>query len=113
MSGLTTHVLDIYSGCPAAGVRVQLWQLNAPDKEQLLLETVTNVQGRCELASKLQAGEYAIHFFIGDYFKPLLKATQPMFLNRVPIQFYIADSEQHYHVPLVASPWAYSTYRGS
>ncbi len=113
MSSLSTHVLDTYSGCPAAGVRVQLWQLGTQDAKQLLLETETNQQGRAELATHLAEGEYALYFLIGDYFKPLLNPAKPMFLNVLPIQFYMAEPNQHYHVPLVVSPWAYSTYRGS
>lgn len=112
MASLTTHVLDTYSGTPAKGVCVQLWQLG-PQGNRKLQELETNQQGRCELASDLAVGEYALHFFIGDYFKPVLNPAKPMFLNMVPIHFYIAEADQHFHVPLVASPWAYSTYRGS
>lgn len=112
MTGLTTHILDTSAGCPAAEVRVELWQIEAG--ELCWLTTAhTNAQGRCSLATQLQEGEYQIRFFVGDYFVRTQLLSKPTFLQTVPVQFYVADVDQHYHVPLVVSPWAYSTYRGS
>jgi 5-hydroxyisourate hydrolase len=116
MLGLTTHVLDIYTGVPAQGVKLQLWKVasNSSDEQlSLLAETVTNQQGRAELAPTLEVAEYVIYFFVGDYFKPMLNSDSHGFLTKVPVRFFVADASQHYHVPLVTSPWAYSTYRGS
>lgn len=116
---LTTHVLDIFHGAPAAGVQIQLWHVDATSDQKTLLKTVTtNGDGRTDrpllTEGELQTGTYELVFAIGDYFRQRAVAlTQPAFLDRVPIQFGIADANAHYHVPLLASPWAYSTYRGS
>jgi 5-hydroxyisourate hydrolase len=104
---LTTHVLDIAQGRPAAGVAITLVRL--PERV-LLAEAVTNADGRTDapLAPELAAGEYELEFAVGDYF-----GDAQRFLDRIPIRFAIADPAAHYHVPLLVSPWAYSTYRGS
>lgn len=112
MSGLTTHILDTYSGKPANGVKVELLRCDAHGQMQLVLQTTSNAQGRCELASAAEAATYMIRFYIGDYFKPVL-GDAAAFLDCVPVVFNLAHPSQHYHVPLVVSPWAYSTYRGS
>lgn len=108
MKGLTTHVLDTMRGQPAAGMKIELWSL---DKSVLVKTVETNVDGRTESpllsAEEIAAGSYEIVFFVGDYF------NERRFLDRVPVRFNIADTESKYHVPLLASPWAYSTYRGS
>ena len=103
---LTTHVLDIAQGRPAAGVAITLVRL--PGRE-VLAEAVTNADGRTDapLRPTLPAGEYELEFAVGDYF------GDAGFLDRVPVRFFIADPDAHYHVPLLVSPWAYSTYRGS
>jgi hydroxyisourate hydrolase len=104
---LTTHVLDIAQGRPAAGIAITLVRL--PGREPLA-SAVTNADGRTDapLAAKLAVGEYELEFAVGDYFQ-----AETPFLDRVPIRFFIADPDAHYHVPLLVSPWAYSTYRGS
>jgi 5-hydroxyisourate hydrolase len=106
--GLTTHVLDTARGRPAAGVRIDL--LRVADGE-LLRTTTTNADGRTDEPllgeGELQATEYELVFAVGDYF------GERAFLDRVPVRFSIADPEAHYHVPLLVSPWSYSTYRGS
>ncbi|XHX77296.1 MAG: hydroxyisourate hydrolase [Stenomitos frigidus ULC029] len=119
MSGkLTTHVLDTARGCPAAGLTIALWSI-APSGEKTLLKTLhTNADGRTAsplLADgALQTGVYELVFSVGDYFAQHLQdLPTPPFLNEIPIQFGIADTTAHYHVPLLASPWSYSTYRGS
>ena len=114
---LSTHVLDTVSGKPAAGVKVVLKELGS-SAEALLKETVTNADGRTDApllgGGPLRIGSYEIAFHIGAYFAAHDAATsRPPFLDVVPIRFAIAEPEGHYHVPLLASPWAYSTYRGS
>jgi 2-oxo-4-hydroxy-4-carboxy-5-ureidoimidazoline decarboxylase len=114
---LSTHVLDLVSGRPAMGVRVILQEL-AGGSEGVFKEAVTNADGRTDaplLAGRpLRIGSYEIAFHIGAYFVERGVATsRPPFLDVVPIRFAIAEPEAHYHVPLLASPWAYSTYRGS
>jgi 5-hydroxyisourate hydrolase len=101
LSTLSTHVLDTARGRPAAGVAIRL----SRDGERLA-ETVTDEDGRARLGT-LPAGRYELEFAVGDYF------GDAPFLDRVPIRFTISDPAAHYHVPLLVSPWAYSTYRGS
>lgn len=114
---LTTHVLDTAQGRPAANLRIELWRLES-DARTLLKTTRTNADGRTDApllaGAELKAGVYELVFALGDYFaeQPVATATPP-FLDRVPVRFGIADDAGHYHVPLLASPWAYSTYRGS
>jgi 5-hydroxyisourate hydrolase len=116
MGKLTTHVLDTAQGRPAANLQIELWRLQ--DDERRLLKTVqTNADGRTDaplLVDDLVPGVYELVFAVGDYFagQPVTTSTPP-FLDRVPVRFVIADADAHYHVPLLASPWAYSTYRGS
>ncbi len=114
---LSTHVLDTVSGRPAAGVKIVLEELGA-SAEGLLKETITNADGRTDAplfgGGPLRIGSYEIAFHIGAYFAAQAVTTsRPPFLDVVPIRFAIAEPEAHYHVPLLASPWAYSTYRGS
>lgn len=116
---LTTHVLDTMHGHPAAQVIVQLWRLDADGEGRTLLKTVhTNADGRTESplleGEQLVVGTYELLFAVGEYFARQDVATpQPPFLDMVPIRFSIADPAAHYHVPLLVSPWAYSSYRGS
>ena len=118
---LTTHVLDTARGCPAWGVSIELWRYNAQDHtERSLLKTVTtNTDGRTNEAllanDELTTGIYELVFIVGKYFGEHGGAdhTQLPFLNRIPVRFGIADASAHYHIPLLVSPWAYSTYRGS
>jgi 5-hydroxyisourate hydrolase len=112
---LTTHVLDTAHGCPAADVLVRLY---ARGNAVLLAETRTNADGRCDaplLAGEaLRAGRYLLTFDIADYFRARgVTLSEPPFLDRVEIAFGIADPDAHYHVPLLVSPFSYSTYRGS
>ena len=119
MSGrLTTHVLDTRDGRPAADVRIELWSVDVDGRRALLRTVSTNADGRTDgplLADGgLQAGIYELVFDVGDYFRGRsATAVEPAFLDRVPVRFGIADPDAHYHVPLLVSPWAYSTYRGS
>jgi len=113
MSGLTTHVLDTMHGRPAAGVTLRLLHEGEP-----LVEAVTNMDGRCDkplLANgSLAPGVYRLEFEIGDYFRDLgVQLPVPAFLDTVVIDFGVAEGAAHYHVPLLVSPFGYSTYRGS
>jgi 5-hydroxyisourate hydrolase len=116
---LTTHVLDLFSGRPAAGVAVEVYRIDAESGERERLSvTRTNTDGRTDspllAGDALVAGIYEIVFSVGDYFATLGAANAPVrFLDRVPIRFGVADPEANYHVPLLATPWGYSTYRGS
>ena len=115
---LTTHILDTMRGKPGAGVRVELFALDAGGAPRRIAEAVTNADGRTEtplLAGEaMKAGRYELLFHIGDYFKRSgAAAGDPPFLDVVPVRFAVADPAAHYHVPLLASPWSYTTYRGS
>lgn len=114
---LSTHVLDTAHGCPASGMKIELWSL-ARGQRTLLKTTITNADGRPEIpllpAEEMRPGNYEIIFFVGDYFAgQKLLLPQPLFLDQVPVRFGIADAGASYHVPLLCSPWSYSTYRGS
>ena len=120
MGRLTTHVLDTANGRPASGVSVRVYALDAADSHgrRLLRDVVTNADGRCDAplleGEGFAAGRYEIVFGAGAYFNALGTAQpQPPFVDEVVIRFGIADAAQHYHVPLLVSPWSYSTYRGS
>jgi 5-hydroxyisourate hydrolase len=117
MGKLTTHVLDTAHGRPGAGIALHLYRLNGDDRD-LLVTTQTNADGRCNAplleGAEFTRGTYEIDFAIGDYFAELgLKLPQPRFVDVVILRFGIADADAHYHVPLLASPFSYSTYRGS
>ena len=122
MGRLTTHVLDTANGRPAAGVRVRVYAIGDGDGDsgarRLLREGVTNGDGRCDAplveGEEFKAGRYEIVFGAGAYFAALgTSLAQPAFVGDVVLRFGIADAAQHYHVPLLVSPWSWSTYRGS
>jgi len=108
MSGLTTHVLDTARGCPARGMMIELWSI---DQARMIKKSPTNFDGRTDSpllnAEEMLTGTYEIVFCVGDYF------GERRFLDRVPVRFSIEDAAGKYHVPLLVSPWSYSTYRGS
>lgn len=117
MGRLTTHVLDTMHGCPAAGLAVSLYRMGGAGAEPLLTRA-TNADGRCDgpllEGAALLPGVYELRFRVGDYFRQ--KGTplaDPPFLDEVPVRFGVHDPAAHYHVPLLVSPFAYSTYRGS
>ncbi len=114
MAGLTTHVLDTANGRPAAGVAIRLYGLSGGRK--LLTSTETNSDGRTDeplLDAAFVSGEYELEFDTGDYFASLgVASTSQPFLGTVVIRCGLVSGER-YHVPLLASPWSYSTYRGS
>ncbi|MFI5273128.1 MAG: hydroxyisourate hydrolase [Ktedonobacterales bacterium] len=119
MSGaLTTHVLDTAAGRPAAGMVVELWRYDSSGVASLLKTARTNADGRPDApllaGAELRPGMYELVFAVAAYFRAQGHTLpEPPFLDRVPVRFGIADTGAHYHVPLLASPWAYSTYRGS
>ena len=118
MGKLTTHVLDTMHGSPAAGMAVRLYRLDAPDGVQPLKSLQLNADGRADAAllegEALQPGRYRLVFAVAAYFTARgVELPEVPFLDEVPLDFGIADASSHYHVPLLTSPWSYSTYRGS
>ena len=117
MGKLTTHVLDTAHGRPGAGIRIELYRLE--DTQRIALgRTQTDADGRCAQplleGAAFGAGEYELVFHAGDYFAALgIALPTPRFVDRVVLRFGIADAAAHYHVPLLVSPWSYTTYRGS
>lgn len=117
MGKLSTHVLDITQGKPGAGVKVALYAVGAQGRT-LIKTDVTNADGRCSAplleGETMKPGKYELVFGAGDYFAAQgVELPEPRFIDDVTIAFGVAGAEQNYHVPLVVSPWAYSTYRGS
>ena len=116
MTKLTTHVLDIYSGKPGKGIKVDLFFLNGENKEKINT-IVLNNDGRSDLPlaenDKFKSGKYELVFYIGDYFKSIVKNNGLPFLDDVVIRFGISNNKESYHVPLLVSPWSYSAYRCS
>jgi 5-hydroxyisourate hydrolase len=117
MGKLSTHVLDTTQGKPGAGVALELYAV-ADGARTLLLRTATNADGRCDAplleGEALRVGQYELVFAAGDYFAAQgVALPSPRFVDRVTIAFGVADAAQNYHVPLVVTPWSYSTYRGS
>lgn len=113
---LTTHVLDTANGCPAAGMGVDLFQAHG-DHAHLIRSIVTNCDGRSDkpllIGADFAEGAYELHFNVGPYFAKKGMAVEEPFLNVVPVHFIVSDRSAHYHVPLLVSPFGYSTYRGS
>ena len=117
MGYLTTHVLDVSAGKPAAQIEIRLFRLHNEDR-QLLASVKTNSDGRCDgpLAADASfvAGTYELVFHAGDYFRRCgLVQEEPAFLEDVVLRFGVSDPAAHYHVPLLLAPYSYSTYRGS
>jgi 5-hydroxyisourate hydrolase len=114
MGRITTHVLDTAAGRPAAGLKVVLSRLDT--MPAIVAEAVTNADGRIDRplleGSNFAIGRYEIVFHVGDYFRAGIALPDPPFLDLVPLRFGVAE-DAHYHVPLLVSPYAYSTYRGS
>jgi len=115
MGRLTTHVLDTANGCPGAAIRIDLFRIG---QEVAIARMVTNADGRCDKplleGGNFVAGEYELVFHAGEYFNARGQQDgEHRFLDRVVIRFGINDKNQHYHVPLLLSPYGYSTYRGS
>ena len=115
MTKLTTHCLDTFSGKPAKGVKVDVYLVSG--KREKLNTIVLNNNGRSEKplveGSDFKEGQYELVFFVGDYFKKITNLDQLQFLDDVVVRFGISNNNENYHVPLLVSPWSYSTYRGS
>lgn len=117
MGHLTTHVLDTQSGRPAAGLRIDLFRVDGEARAELKVVT-TNDDGRVDQPllqeGVFEAGVYELVFHAGDYFRHRgVDLPDPPFLDRISIRFGVSDAAAHYHVPLLVTPWSYSTYRGS
>ncbi|PRD45749.1 hydroxyisourate hydrolase [Phyllobacterium phragmitis] len=118
MGKLSTHVLDTANGRPAAAMRLELYRIHSDGKAELVKRAVTNLDGRTDdplLADGgLEAGRYELQFHVAEYFSGQgADLSDPPFLDLIPIRFAIANADGNYHVPLLVSPWSYSTYRGS
>ena len=113
---LTTHVLDTYNGKPGNGIKGILYKFEGPNKKKIR-DFKLNKDGRCDGPilenDNFKIGKYEIQFFCGDYFKKFTKLDNIPFLDDVVIRFGISEKNEHYHVPLLISPWSYTTYRGS
>jgi 5-hydroxyisourate hydrolase len=117
MAGITTHVLDTTTGMPGAGMRIDFSVL-VDGAYRLLKSVVTNADGRTdEMLLKPEdtvVGQYALVFHVDEYFRRLgMKLPEPSFIGEVPVRFAVFDPKQHYHVPMLATPWSCATYRGS
>ncbi|HET8897381.1 MAG TPA: hydroxyisourate hydrolase [Rhodanobacteraceae bacterium] len=117
MGQLTTHVLDTHAGKPAAGLAIHLYALDG-DRRVHIKSVASNADGRVDgpllQGDVFVAGTYELDFHAGDYFRACgLDLPEPAFLDRITIRFGISDVHAHYHVPLLLTPWSYSTYRGS
>ena len=115
---LSTHVLDTYSGRPASGVAIEFFEVASWGEPHLLSRAITNADGRTDrpliAEQPIPIAQYELRFGIGEYFaRQAISATDPPFLGVVPIRFAVAEPEAHYHVPIIVTPWSYSTYRGS
>ena len=117
MTKLTTHVLDIYSGKPGKGIKVDLYFYENDNQKSKINTIVLNNDGRSDKALiegvNFKEGKYELIFFVGDYFKKITEISKIPFLDDVVVKFGISNIKEHYHVPLLVSPWSYSTYRGS
>lgn len=118
MGKLSTHVLNTADGCPAEGVRLTLHRIDSDGVRQLLATAMTNADGRTDEpllpAEGMMAGQYELTFYVGEYFRGQdVPLAGQLFLEDIPVRFAISDVQGNYHVPLLVTPWSYSTYRGS
>ena len=115
MTKLTTHCLDTFSGKPAKGIKIDVYTVSG--KREKINSVVLNNDGRSDKplieGDNFKEGQYELVFFVGDYFKKITETPRIPFLDDVVIKFGISNAKEHYHVPLLVSPWSYSTYRGS
>ena len=117
MTKLTTHVLDIYSGKPGSNIKVDLYFYDKNSQKSKINSIILNDDGRSNNAlvegDSFKSGKYELVFFVGEYFKKITDLQEISFLDEVIIKFGVSDSNENYHIPLIVSPWSYSTYRGS
>ena len=113
MTKLTTHALDTYSGKPGKGMKVDVYYIL--EKREKIKSVILNSDGRPDevLVESIKIGNYELVFHVGEYFKNIIELQNPNFLNQVSIKFGISNPKEKYHIPLLFSPWSYSTYRGS
>ena len=113
MTKLTTHALDTYSGKPGKGMKLDVYLIL--EKREKIKSVILNNDGRPDevLVEPIKTGNYELVFHVGGYFKNITELKNPNFLNEVSIKFGVSNTKEKYHVPLLVSPWAYSTYRGS
>ena len=115
MTKLTTHCLDTFSGKPAKGIKVEVYSISG--KREKLNSTTLNDNGRSDKplieGAVFKEGQYELVFFVGDYFKNITTLSKTPFLKEVVIRYVVSNNKEHYHVPLLVTPWSYSTYRGS
>ena len=115
MTKLTTHCLDTFSGKPAKGIKVDVYSIS--EKREKIKSITLNNNGRSDKplieGANFKEGQYELVFFVGDYFKKITDLPKTPFLNEVVIKFGVSNPQEHYHIPLLVSPWSYSTYRGS
>ena len=115
MTKLTTHCLDTFSGKPAKNMKVDVYFVTG--KKEKLKSTTLNDNGRSNEplleGANFKEGQYELVFFVGEYFKKMTTLPEVPFLDEVVIKFGVSNAKEHYHVPLLVSPWSYSTYRGS
>ena len=114
---LSTHVLDIAHGCPAPGMKIELWSLDGDDRT-LVTTAKTNADGRTDQpligGRPVPIGRYELTFRVGKYFADRqVPTSDPPFLDQIPLRFSVSEPEGHLHVPLLVTPWSYATYRGS
>jgi len=113
---LTTHVLDTFNGKPGSGIKGSIYIFEEANRKKIRDFTL-NEDGRCDEPilenDNFNIGKYEIQFFCGEYFKKFTKLNEIPFLDDVVIRFGISEKNEHYHVPLLISPWSYTTYRGS
>ena len=117
MGKLTTHVLDTAHGRPAAGIRLELFSVDG-EQRTLIKAVICNADGRCDEPllenEAMVSGKFELRFHVAEYFRSFgVDLPEPAFLDVVNLDFGISHEDQHYHVPLLVSPWSYSTYRGS
>ena len=117
MTKLTTHVLDIYSGKPGKGIKVDLYYYKNIEQKSKINSIILNNDGRSDNAliegASFKEGKYELIFYVGDYFKKITNIPKIPFLDDVVVKFGVFNIKEHYHVPLLVSPWSYSTYRVS
>ena len=113
MTKLTTHALDTYSGKPGKGMKLDVYLIS--EKREKIKSVILNNDGRPDevLIEPIKVGNYELVFYVGEYFKKVAELEKPNFLNEVSIKFAVSNPKEKYHVPLLVSPWSYSTYRGS